>query len=246
MKQLVIWSILCVLVGSCAPKNNGKLRIAAAANTQYALTKIAEAFTDSTGQEVDLVFGASGKLTTQIIEKAPFDLFLSANMAYPIELKDRKLATDTPQVYAHGQLVMWTTNKEVDLHVDSLHLFKKIAVANPQIAPYGLLTLQILEEHKLWHKVEGAFVFGESIGQVNQYIETGAVELGFTAKSIVMAPEHATKGNWIDVPSKKYILKQGVVMVKNTPESEAKQAFYDILFSPTAREIFINLGYKLP
>lgn len=246
MKHVLFIFGFCLLFVGCKVNTTPTIQVAAAANTQFALTQIAKSFTDSTGIQVDLIFGASGKLTTQLIEGAPYDIFLAANMEYPLELQRRGLVVDTPKVYAHGQLVMWSADKQYIPHLDSLNLAKNIAIANPQIAPYGLLTLQILEELNLWDQVEGAFVFGESISQVNQYIESGATQVGFTAKSIVLTPKFKEVGNWIDVPSNKYVLRQGVVQMKSMNHSDAHKAFMDYLFSETARTVFKNYGYILP
>lgn len=243
----VVWVLsICSILIRCNVDKTPTIQVAAAANTQFALTQIAKAFTDSTGYKVDLIFGASGKLTTQLIEGAPYDIFLAANMEYPLELHRRGLAVDSPLVYANGQLVMWSADANFPVSLENLNKAQNIAVGNPQIAPYGLLTLQILEEKKLWDKVHGALVFGESISQVNQYIESGAAKVGFTAKSIVLTPEYKNVGNWIDVPSDKYILRQGVVQMKSMQNTEIHKQFMAFLFSPTSKKIFLDYGYTLP
>jgi molybdate transport system substrate-binding protein len=227
-----------------------KMRIAVAANAQFVAKKLADEFKKETDIDVDLIVGSSGKLTTQIEQGAPFDVFLSADMKYPQELADKTLTLDQPRIYAYGQLVMWTLNKDAKLTQLSdltLPIFHKIAVANPALAPYGEATMQALGKLKLAEQLKDKIVYGESIAQVNQYLLTGATEVAFTAKSIVLDPEQADKGKWVAVNEKLYQpIAQGVVILKSSAGKNLNDAqkFYTFLFGPKAKKILKAYGYK--
>jgi molybdate transport system substrate-binding protein len=228
------------------------LTVAVAANVKYAFDELAAEFSKSTGIEVRSVFGSSGKLAAQINSGAPFDVFLSADMDYPEVLYRDKLAMAAPTVYANGVLVLWTLNplnlgKGIQVLADPA--VQKIAVANPRLAPYGREAMNALEHFKLRAAVEPKLIYGESISQVNQYIVSKSADIGFTAKSVVLAPEVAGKGKWIEVPRESYQpIAQGVVILQHGAETNAAAAhrFLEFLSSPAARGIFEKYGYLLP
>lgn len=228
------------------------LTVAVAANVKFAFADLQQAFSKKSGIEVKSVFGSSGKLTAQIKEGAPFDVFLSANMKYPEALHKAGLATTPPQVYANGVLVLWTLNpldlgKGVQVLQDPA--VQKIAVANPKLAPYGREAMNALKHFKLLDEVKSKLIYGENISQVSQYIDSQAADIGFTAKSVVLAPAMAGKGKWIELPGDSYQpIAQGVVILKHGENANAKAArhFVEFLASPAARMIFKKYGYLLP
>jgi molybdate transport system substrate-binding protein len=246
--------ILCIallfLYGLAAHAES--LTVAVAANVKYAFADLQQAFSKSTGIEVKSVFGSSGTLTAQIRNGAPFDVFLSADMEYPERLYKDGLAKAAPAVYANGVLVLWTLNPlDLGKGIQVLNdpSVRKIAVANPRLAPYGREAMNALEHHKLRAAVEQKLIYGESISQVNQYIASKLADIGFTAKSVVLAPEVAGKGKWIEVPRESYQpIAQGVVILQHGAETRAAaaQRFIEFLASPVAREIFEKYGYLLP
>lgn len=228
------------------------LTIAVAANVKYAFADLQQAFTKQSSIEVKSVFGSSGKLTAQVKSGAPFDVFLSADMEYPETLYKEGFAVTAPKVYANGVLVLWTLNP-LDLgkgiQVLSDPAVQKIAVANPRLAPYGREAINALEHFKLRAEVEPKLIYGESISQVNQYIDSKSADIGFTAKSVVLAPQVAGKGKWIELPKDSYQpIAQGVVILKHGAEtnSETAHRFLEFLATPTARSIFEKYGYLLP
>jgi molybdate transport system substrate-binding protein len=228
------------------------LTVAVAANVKYAFADLQQAFTQETGIGIKPAFGSSGKLTAQIESGAPFDVFLSADMKYPQALHDKKLAMSAPKVYASGVLVLWTM-KPLDLargiQVLNDPAVEKIALANPKLAPYGREAVNALEHFRLRSAVDAKLVYGESISQVSQYIDSGAVDVGFTAKSIVLAPTVKGKGKWVELPHGSYEpIAQGVVILKHGAEEHATSAqrFVAFLASPAARAIFEKYGYLLP
>jgi molybdate transport system substrate-binding protein len=245
-KLLVLLSVLVLPFVGIAQK----LRIAVAANAQFVAKVLAQEFKKQSGIEAELIISSSGKLTTQIEQGAPFDVFLSADMKYPQELYSKQLTTDKPKVYAYGTLVMWaksSINLTGGLKALTSPAVKKIAIANAALAPYGEAAEQAMERSNLLSKLKPKLVYGESIAQVNQYFITGAAEVAFTAKSVVLDPAQKNKGKWVEVNANLYQpIAQGVVMLKSSAGTDKTQAkkFYQFLFSAKAKQIFKAYGYR--
>ncbi len=228
------------------------LTVAIAANLKYVFDDLAAEFKKQTGIETQSVLNASGKIATQVRNGAPFDVFMSADMEFPDGLYKDGFATTPPKAYAYGLLVLWT-QKDVDLGKGVAGLADasvgKVAIANPKVAPFGRQALKVLDFYKVRAAVEPKLVYGENITQVSQYVDSKAVDVGFSAKSIVVAPETAGKGKWVEVPPESYEpIAQGVVILKHGSETngEAARKFYGFVQSAKAREIFAKNGYKLP
>ncbi|GAB3542498.1 molybdate ABC transporter substrate-binding protein [Spirosoma fluminis] len=226
------------------------LRVAVAANAQFVMESLSQAFTKQTGLKIESIVSSSGKLTTQIQQGAPYDVFLSADMDYPNALYKQKLTTVAPVVYAYGSLVLWTLGKlplSADLKVLQDPSVRHIAIANPATAPYGEAAVSLLKYRKLYDLVQPRLVFGESISQVNRYVLSGAAEVGITAKSIVLDPSLKQRGHWIDLPPRGYSpIAQGVVVLKRTTQPKAAEQFVQFLRSPAARRILQQYGYNSP
>ncbi len=225
------------------------LTVAIAANLKYVFDDLAAEFKKETGIETQSVLNASGKIATQVRNGAPFDVFLSADMEFPEGLYKDGYATTPPKPYAYGLLVLWT-QKNIDLSKGVAVLADasvgKIAIANPRLAPFGRQTLKVLDYYKVRAAVEPKLVYGESITQVSQYVDSKAADVGFSAKSIVVAPEMAGKGKWVEVPAESYEpIAQGIVILKHGSEvnGEAARKFYGFVLSAKAREIFAKNGY---
>ncbi|HAJ72920.1 MAG TPA: molybdate ABC transporter substrate-binding protein [Methylophilaceae bacterium] len=232
--------------------NAAPLTIAIAANLKYVFDDLAVEFKKETGIETQSVLNSSGKIATQVRSGAPFDIFMSADMDFPDGLYKDGYAVTPPKPYAYGLLVLWT-QKDYDLSKGVAGLAEssvsKVAIANPKVAPFGKQALKVLDYYKLRAAVEPKLVYAENITQVSQYVDTKVVDVGFSAKSIVIAPETAGKGQWVDVPPESYdAIAQGVVILKHGSVSngEAARKFYGFVQSPQAREIFAKYGYKLP
>lgn len=259
MKKLGYWLLLIVItITACKTDEtksdaDPKLTVAVAASTQYAMEAIKRAFERTGSTEVELIVGSSGKLTAQIMQGAPYDVFVSADMNYPDTLSKANLTTTNTVPYAYGTLVMWTC-KDIDLSVGIRILsephIKKIAIANPKTAPYGAETMRALSNLRVYDaELNEKLVYGESIAQTNQYITSGNCEVGFTAKSVVMAPEMRGKGKWVEIKPISYEpIAQGVVItlhgIKQHPKGSV--AFYNFLLSEKGREILAEYGYQLP
>jgi molybdate transport system substrate-binding protein len=224
------------------------LRVAVAANAQFVMESLSDAFQKQSGIKIESIVSSSGKLTTQIQQGAPFDVFLSADMAYPTTLHKAGLTTAAPVVYAYGSLVLWTLSDlplSADLKVLQNPAVRHIAIANPAMAPYGEAAVALLKHKKLFDQVQSRIVYGESISQVNQYVLSGAAEVGITAKSVVLDPNLKQRGHWVDLPPRGYApIAQGVVVLKRTQQTQAAQQFVQFLRSATARRILQQFGYQ--
>ena len=228
------------------------LTVAVAANAQYAFGELSTAFQKETGHTLKPVFNSSGKFASQILNGAPFDVFLSADMEYPQRLYEAGHTAGPPQVYAYGTLVLWTM-KDLDLQDWRQSLtgptVRKIAVANPKLAPYGREAMKALAYFKLDNTLASKLVYGESIAQTTQYIHSRAADAGFTAKSVVLSPQLRGQGKWIDLPAGSYQpIAQGMVLLKHgeAANPELARQFQDFLGSRVARDIFTRYGYMLP
>ncbi|MDH7447775.1 molybdate ABC transporter substrate-binding protein [Aquimarina sp. 2201CG14-23] len=239
--------IVILLTISCKQTEDDTITIATAANMQFPIEAISEAFTTHTGIKNDLIIGSSGKLTAQIKEGAPYDIFVSANMKYPEEIYRSGLAVRPPEIYGYGQLVLWSMHDSIQPFVTLLanENIHHIAIANPKTAPYGEAAIEVLKHYRIYDTIKEKLVYGESIAQTNQFIMSKSSEIGFTAKSIVLSPRMKGKGNWVALDKKVYQqIDQGVVMIKQKNRNgKNAQQFYDFLFSKEAKKILEDFGY---
>ncbi|MEN0048778.1 MAG: molybdate ABC transporter substrate-binding protein [Bacteroidota bacterium] len=241
--------IICLsfILLNCEDHISRKIRIATAANMQFAMEEIVKSFERKTGIECEMIVSSSGKLTAQIQEGAPFDVFVSADLKYPQRLFEANKTLGEPEIYAHGKLVLWSAEKVAHLSLESLQYseIQHIALANPKTAPYGFAAMEVLQNQNLLEKVESKLVYGESIAQTNQFILSGAASLGFTAKSVVLSPELKAKGSWIEVEDTKYVpIQQAVVLLRTDLGIEERaKLFYDYLFSQESQWILGGFGY---
>lgn len=252
IRVILLLSLLCIfLAASCGNKEDKQdtLVIATAANMRFAMVELTKEFTKDTGMACDLIISSTGKLTAQIVEGAPYDLLVAADMKYPRALIKEGKAASAPKVYAYGKLVLWTLYDEVNPTLDSLisQDIIRIAIANPKTAPYGLAAEEVLKSKDLWEQIKDKLVFGESISQTNQFIVSRAVQIGFTSLSVVNSREMRNTGRYslID-PSLYSPIAQGVILVKHPgKQKESAVQFYDFLFSESAKKILRNFGYEV-
>jgi len=241
--------ILAVFTACRTTEEHKTITIATAANMQFAMQELADTFTQKTGTSCDVVISSSGKLTAQIKEGAPYDIFVAANMKYPQEVYAAGRAKTKPKVYAYGKLVLWSLNENIRVDLETLEseAIQHIALANPKTAPYGTAAVSALMQLKVYDRIENKLVFGESISQTNQFILSGAAELGFTAMSVVKAPSMQSRGVWISVADSLYDpIEQGVVLIEHATTTKPEAAaFYEYLFSEEAQKILQDFGYSI-
>lgn len=215
---------------------------------QFAIHELVEDFSKTTGIECEIIISSSGKLTAQIHEGAPFDVFVSANLKYPNDLFEKGLTLEKPKIYAYGKLVLWTMKNDLQPSIQLLESseIKHIALANPKTAPYGNASVEVLNHYKVFQKLSSKFVYGESIAQVNQFVNSQVADLGFTSKSIVLSPKMIGKGKWIEIDDSIYSpIAQGIVCIKNDAEKEKLAlSFSKFLFSKKGKKILNTFGYS--
>ncbi|MDW3209132.1 MAG: molybdate ABC transporter substrate-binding protein [Reichenbachiella sp.] len=242
---------LLLAIISCSSKQESKVTLAVAANMQHAMESLINEFESTYNIKVEASSSSSGILTTQIRQGAPFDIFLSADLNHPNLLYAEGLAS-SPEVYAKGKLILWTVKNDItlDLGINSLldSGIKKIALANAETAPYGFAAAQSLEVSGLKERLNTKLIIGESISQVNQYIQSENVDIGFTSQSVLYSTYLSYPGTWIPVPDTLYSpIRQGIVLLNHGKKenlSNSKQ-FYKFMFSERAKEILSNYGYNV-
>ena len=240
--------LLSTILSSCQSGKNQKLTIATAANAQFAIAAIALEFEKETGIASQLIVGSSGKHTAQIEAGAPYDIFVSADLKFPNKLHELELTLAKPGIYAYGKLVIWTLNDSLIPDIQHLSVSDKyhIAMPNPKTAPYGRAAKEALDFYGIYDQISTKLVFGESVAQTNQFILSKSAALGFTAASIVMAPAMKNKGRWQLVDENAYSpIAQGAVVIKQSSQLDIAKKFYLFLFSPTAKIILQEHGYKI-
>lgn len=235
--------LLFVSMGSFAQD----LKVAVAANLQGVIRVLGKDFKDKTGIGIEPIVGSSGNLSTQIKHGAPFDLFLSADMSFPESLFKEGFSTKQPEVYAYGSLIICSTQNIGFENWERVLLsqrIKKIAIANPAIAPYGKAAEESLKLKGILENIQSKLVTGESISQVNTYITSGVVDLGFTTRALIKDAEGKTTLYWKEIDPKSYTpIKQGIIILKQTKVSANAQKFYDYMLSPAAKAILKEYGY---
>lgn len=229
------------------------INIAVAANVSYAIDDLIKEFNkQNPDTKVLVTLGSSGKLTAQIKNGAPYQLFMAANMKYPITLDNDGLSLTKPLIYAQGSLAILSSKKQdfsKGINIVSEENIEKIAIANPKTAPYGKAAVEALKNAKLYESIEKKFVYAESISQTVSYAITAA-ELGFIAKSSLYSDKMAKykeRINWTDVDPKLYTpINQGIIILKNADGNKEVKAFYDFILSKKAKKIFKDFGYLVP
>jgi molybdate transport system substrate-binding protein len=247
MKFQTLYFLFFIILIACQNKPSEKLTIAVAANMQSAAEDLKKAFKSETGIDCDLIIGSSGKLTAQIMNGAPYDVFLAADMNYPQALFEANRTLTKPTVYAIGKLVLYSCKEDVKPSLDNLTnpAIKHIAISNPKTAPYGKAAKEVLINLGLFEQVEYKLVYGESISQTNQFIESKAAELGFTSLSTVL--NRAKTGSWSVVLDSLYTpIYQGIALIKQTEiQNKKSEQFRDFLFSNNGKNILKKHGYSV-
>jgi molybdate transport system substrate-binding protein len=229
-----------------------QLRVAVAANAQFVMKALQADFKKKTGINTEVIVGSSGNLSAQIRNGAPYDVFLSADMEFPAILFKQGLGITKPLEYALGSLVVCSTwNLEIAKWRSLLMqpIIGKIAVADPSLAPYGKAAEQALRHYGLWNKINSKLVLGQSISQVNTYITTGAVTLGFTTEALLYEYTGREKLKWTRVDKDVYEdIRQGFIVLAYARKGnyEAAMQFYKYLRSSPAKQILKQFGYQVP
>jgi len=250
LSVLLAASFLALAITAAARPAPVELSVAAAADLSSALKEIAASYEQRTGVRLRLSFGASGMLTQELQNGAPFDIFLSADMDYPRQLVSAGLADgDTLTQYARGKLVLWTpSDSPLDLHQGMNVLLdpsvKKIAIANPQHAPYGRAAMAALKHSGLYDRIKDRLVMGENVAQAAQFVESGNAQAGFVALARARALDLSGKGKYWEVPAENYPpLDQGAVILTRSQHKREALDFLRYLASSQALELLRKFGF---
>lgn len=224
------------------------VKVAAAANLRNVLDEIkAEYLKTYPKDQVDITYGSSGKLTQQILNGASFDFFMAADKEFPAKLKQQGAAIGPVRIYAIGKLVMWSSTVDVTKGVGALSTpaVKKIAIANPESAPYGERSVEFLKKNGVYSNLKSKIVIAENISQAAQFAFTGNAEIGFTALSLVLAPEMKNAGKYYEIPANEYTpIEQGCVLIKKMQYNPKTSKFVKFVLDPKWKAIWEKWGYK--
>jgi len=228
-----------------------KVNVAAAANLRYVLEEIKTAYLKIHPKStVNLTFGSSGTLVQQLSNGAIFDFFMAADNEFPLKLKDKGLTIGPMKVYAYGKLALYSTTLDVEkFGLEALKdaSIKKIAVANPETAPYGERSVELLKSMGLFERYKLKLVIAENISQAAQYAFTGNTEIGFVALSLALAPEMAGKGSCFVIPTKMYHpVEQACILIKRSVLNTEAVRFRTYVLSAATKFVWEKYGYTVP
>jgi molybdate transport system substrate-binding protein len=231
-----------------------ELTVAAAADLSSVLNEIAANYEKKSGVTLKLSFGASGALTQQIQNGAPFDVFFSADMDFPRQLIAAGQADGPdPYQYAVGKLVLWVpADSPLDVEHKGISVLldpsvKKIAIANPQHAPYGRAAVAALKHAGLYDQISDKLVLGENISQAAQFAESGNAQVGFVALAHAAAPSMQGKGKYWQIPADFYPpLAQGVVVISHSPHKKEATEFVAYMKTKEATDLLRKYGFTVP
>ena len=229
------------------------VKIAAAADLKFAMADMQPQFEKQGGAKLEVSYGSSGNFLTQIQNGAPFDLFFSADSEYPKKLESAGLTEPgTLYQYAVGRIVIWTlADSGIDVAKDGWKALldervKKIAVANPEHAPYGKAAVAALKKAGIYEQVKAKLVYGENISQAAQFVQSGNAQVGFVALSLAVSPAMKNGNKW-EVPADTYpAIQQAVVVLKSAKNKEAARKFVEFVKSSAGREILVRYGFTVP
>ncbi len=249
----LVWG-MSAAVAQAQPQSQPIATVAAASDLKFALEEVAALFEQESGHKLRLVFGSSGNFYAQILQGAPFHLFMSADEGFVFKLADAGKTQDRGRLYAYGRigiLVPKGSPLKADGELRDLAAalkdgrLQKFAIANPEHAPYGARAKEALEHAGLWLAIAPRLVLGENISQAAQFATSGSTQGGIVAYSLVLAPQVARLGDFALIPQTWHQpLAQRMVLMRNAPP--AAQAFYTYLGTPGAQAVMARYGFAMP
>ncbi len=227
-----------------------QITVAAAADLQFAMQDIATRFEKESGKAVKVVYGSSGNFFQQIQNGGPFDLFFSANLDYAKKLETAGLTEPgSLYQYATGKIVLWVpTESKIDVNRGLSALLgpavRKIAIANPQHAPYGQAAVAAMKKENVYDHVANKLVMGENISQAASFAASGSADVGIIALSLAGSPNMKEKGRYAEVPTADYPpIEQGCVILKSSTQKDVARAFLEFVKTPAVAEILRSYGF---
>ena len=251
--------LVALAAGACSAKREttarrGHVRVAAAADLNQALVAVIAGFGASHDVDVAVSYGSSGTFYAQLLNQAPFDVFLSADVTYPNQLASRGLTIPQSEfTYAFGHLVLWTPPASpLDVEHDGLQVLKQasiahVSIANPEHAPYGRAAVAAMQAAGVYDAVRPKLVLGENVAQAMQFVQSGAADVGLVAMSLALAPNVKGKGRLFEVPTNSYPrVEQGGTILKWAEDVDAARAFRGFLLSADGQAILKQFGFSVP
>lgn len=230
------------------PAKSDDLIVAAASNLTDALAEIGPRFTSKTGIRVVFSFGATADLAKQIENGAPFDVFAAADTEHVEQLESKGLLTPgTRALYARGRLVMWLPSgsslKAERIQDITAKGFERIAIAKPDVAPYGRATVESLRALGIWNQIEARVIYGQNVSQTKQYAATGNAEVAFIPFALVKPGE----GSYLELGEELHQpINQALGIIKDSPKQAAARQFVDFLLGPEGQGLLLKMGYNKP
>lgn len=243
-RALRVASAAVIGLGASGSPWAAETHVAVAANFTDAATEIAQIFKEKTGHEAILSFGSTGQFYTQITQDAPFEVFLAADDERPRLAVEEGFAVPGSQLtYAIGTLVLWSQDPDLIQGKGTLKNgdFTKIAIANPEAAPYGAAAVQAMQTLGVYEQLQPKIVRGNNISQTFQFVETGNAELGFIALAQVTQSEAGSR--WVVPDGLHEPIRQDAVLLKKGADNEAARTFIEFLKGPEATAIIARFGY---
>jgi molybdate transport system substrate-binding protein len=248
--QRILPAVFVVLLGTTCNVVAQDITVAAAADLQPAMQEITARFQQVTGRNVKVIYGSSGNFFQQIQNGAPFDMFFSANVDYPKRLETAGLVEPgTLYPYAIGKIVLWVRNdSKLTISSGLASLLDpsvvKVAIANPEHAPYGQAAVAALKTQHIYDQVAGKFVLGENISQAASFVISGAADAGILALSLALSPNMKGKGRSIEIPAQDYpAIDQACVILKSSKQKDTAREFLELIRSQPIRSILRSYGF---
>jgi molybdate transport system substrate-binding protein len=251
----ILWGLLTAFGALLATGQAAEITVAAASDLKFALDDVVAEFQKSNPiVRVKVSYGSSGNFYSQISQRAPYDMFLSADIFYPTRLIEAGHAVaESKFKYGIGRLVIWArTNSPVnpkELGIESLKqaAVRKIAIANPEHAPYGRAALAAMRKLGIYEAVKGRLVYGENIAQTAQFIDTGAADIGIVALSLAIAPAMKQKGHYWEIPLDAYPrMEQGGVILPWAREPKLAEQLRGFILGERGKTVLRSYGFFMP
>jgi molybdate transport system substrate-binding protein len=230
-----------------------EITVAAAADLQFVMQDVGARFQKDTGKSVKLIYGSSGNFAQQLQNGAPFDMFFSANLDYPKRLEAAGLTEPGSfYEYAIGKIVIWVPNdSKLDVGPGLKALLdpsiKKIAIANPEHAPYGKAAVAAMQKENIYDQVKDKFVLGENISQTASFVASGSADVGIVALSLALSPNMKEKGRYAEIPAADYpAIEQACVIMRSSKNKDIAQQFLKFIQSAPVKELFQKYGFAIP
>jgi molybdate transport system substrate-binding protein len=246
MKKIILFILIIFSISA----SSQTVRVAAAGNLRYIINDLKVKYIQSNPKvNIDITLSSSGALTQQIMNGAAYDFFMAADIKFPNKLKEQGYTKGDVKTYAFGKLVLWSNSIDVSRGMNVINdpKIKRIAIAKPEIAPYGERAVQCLKFFNLYESAKNKLVYADNIAQAAQFAETGNAEVAFIAYALLFGPEMKDKGNYYLLDTKSYNpVEQACVLVKTREPNPEAEKFMNFILSKECNPIYEKYGFIVP